>query len=475
MRDSSPPYHAALSARFMIASLIACSLLSFSVGKFARFVLEPEFLLPEGKGNYNKIEVEGSDVYMPIPLAKLGKIIPETLYTTKNFDTRRSAVISSAWLQREESSSEENDIPAPKNERLVELNETGANIDEIEEEHLPAGQHLLVDMANIDASFLNSEQQLATAMIQLVDNSGLTLLSYHCHGLKPAGVSCAGVLLESHVAFHTWPAEGVITLDLFTCGSTSLLKHVHLIEGLFAIPQQGVADFEPPKILWAYKRRGFNEQSGNSGSRDTFAYPLGLHGVEMKKEVGARVLISSCEFTNCEFSLFSFVLHQVANVETDQGKQAWIYDVQQPHHPIDVQKDFAYNRLLYLDGVLKSCRLGEAASYESFVHPSMLAHDAPRRVLVLGAGVGASIREVLKHRSVEEVAVVGADKSLLELGREYLQDWIDCSNLVGSQDYCLDDARVKTYYENPTTWLNKSKASNRENSMSFDIIMVDLL
>eukprot|EP00985_Skeletonema_marinoi_P012235 scaffold5862_cov91-Skeletonema_marinoi.AAC.8 len=46
--------------------------------------------------------------------------------------------------------------------------------------HLPAGQHLLVDIKNVDPIFLNSEERLAEAMIQLVDESKLTLLSYHC-------------------------------------------------------------------------------------------------------------------------------------------------------------------------------------------------------------------------------------------------------------------------------------------------------
>ncbi|KAL7450189.1 hypothetical protein ACHAWC_002150, partial [Mediolabrus comicus] len=74
--------------------------------------------------------------------------------------------------------------------------------------HLPAGQHLLVDIKNVDSSFLNSEKKLATAMVDLITESKLTLLSYHCHSLVPIGVSCIGVLLESHVAFHTWPSEG---------------------------------------------------------------------------------------------------------------------------------------------------------------------------------------------------------------------------------------------------------------------------
>jgi S-adenosylmethionine/arginine decarboxylase-like enzyme len=61
-----------------------------------------------------------------------------------------------------------------------------------------------VDFKDVDSDFLNSEERLAKAMIELTNESGLTLLSYHCHSLVPIGVSCAGVLLESHVAFHTW-------------------------------------------------------------------------------------------------------------------------------------------------------------------------------------------------------------------------------------------------------------------------------
>ncbi len=52
--------------------------------------------------------------------------------------------------------------------------------DLMESRYLPAGQHLLVDIKNVDPIFLNSEERLAEAMIKLVDESKLTLLSYHC-------------------------------------------------------------------------------------------------------------------------------------------------------------------------------------------------------------------------------------------------------------------------------------------------------
>ena len=240
---------------------------------------------------YSNVQVKGKDGgLLPTPKAQAGKFIPQTIYSTKNFDTRSSALTASQWLQpadEEEgvntpNASPTNDVPDPINGKLSFDENGDADYEKDEEEHLPAGQHLLVDIDGLEAAFLNSEARLATAMISMVDSSGLTLLSYHCHGMYPEGVSCAGVLLESHVSFHTWPTEGVITLDLFTCGATSLLDSMPLIEDLFVIPRN---PDEKPNVMWAYKRRGFNEQTGKIGERDTFAYPLGVHGMEYKKEV----------------------------------------------------------------------------------------------------------------------------------------------------------------------------------------------
>jgi len=123
------------------------------------------------------------------------------------------------------------------------------------EQHQPAGQHLLVDIKNVNAEFLNSEERLAKAMVQVVSEAKLTLLSYHCHSLEPAGVSCVGVLLESHISFHTWPDEGVITLDLFTCGPNNLMPVVPEIEKLFGIPRENST--EPVGTMWSHELRGF--------------------------------------------------------------------------------------------------------------------------------------------------------------------------------------------------------------------------
>jgi S-adenosylmethionine decarboxylase proenzyme len=114
----------------------------------------------------------------------------------------------------------------------------------------PSGQHILVDIEGVDSDFLDSEERLSNAMVQTVQQAGLTMLSYHCHKLSPAGISCVGVLLESHISFHTWPEEGVITLDLFTCGAKPLLPVVPVMEDLFGIGENA-------KAKWSHELRGF--------------------------------------------------------------------------------------------------------------------------------------------------------------------------------------------------------------------------
>jgi S-adenosylmethionine decarboxylase proenzyme len=118
----------------------------------------------------------------------------------------------------------------------------------------PSGQHLLVDIKGVEADFLDSEERLVAAMVQTADEAGLTMHSYHCHKLMPAGIACVGVLLNSRISFHTWPEEGVITLDLFTSGSSPLIPVVPVIERLFGIGEE-------TETKWGHDLRGFRSKT----------------------------------------------------------------------------------------------------------------------------------------------------------------------------------------------------------------------
>ena len=84
------------------------------------------------------------------------------------------------------------------------------------EPYQPAGQHLWMDIKDVDPHFLRDTHRLSQAMVQVVEQSNLTLLSYHCHEwILSRGVSCLGVLLESHISIHTWPSARVVALGTY--------------------------------------------------------------------------------------------------------------------------------------------------------------------------------------------------------------------------------------------------------------------
>lgn len=73
---------------------------------------------------------------------------------------------------------------------------------------------------------------------------------------------------------------------------------------------------------------------------------------------------------------------------------------------------------LYLNGNLQFHSRDEYRYHEALVHPAMAAHGVARRVLVLGGGDGMAVREVLKHRSVEQVTLVELDPHMTRLFAE---------------------------------------------------------
>lgn len=82
-----------------------------------------------------------------------------------------------------------------------------------------------------------------------------------------------------------------------------------------------------------------------------------------------------------------------------------------------------YGRVLLIDGELQGAELDERLYHELLVHPAMLSHPNPRRILIIGGADGAAAREALKHRCVETLTIVTPDEQMLELAKTYLPTW----------------------------------------------------
>ncbi len=78
-------------------------------------------------------------------------------------------------------------------------------------------------------------------------------------------------------------------------------------------------------------------------------------------------------------------------------------------------------RGLVIDNYIQSTEADEHIYHESLVHPALITHPGPKRVLIIGGGEGATLREVLKHNCVEEAVMVDIDGELVEFAKKYLE------------------------------------------------------
>lgn len=234
-----PVHHVKVSVWFVMSSFAVACLFAVGVGRTARMHL----MLVAISGNLYEPQC-GAKPSDPLPslIVKDPDLIPNTRYSSKYFDSSMSAA-SSAWLTASRAET--------KDDATLILHDTNTSTENAQ----PSAEHLMVDIKNVDSAFLNSEGRLANAIVQVMNEAHLTLLSYHCHGLVPIGVSCVGVLKQNYISFHTWPEEGVITLDLCVGDAKSLLPVLPILERAFGVPQKTGALM--PEMRWTHKIRGF--------------------------------------------------------------------------------------------------------------------------------------------------------------------------------------------------------------------------
>jgi len=265
-------------------------------------------------------------------------------------------------------------------------------------------------------------------------------------------------LLESHISFHTWPNEGVITIDLFTCGSGLLVPVLPIIEKLFAVPRsepnRGKATI-PPFVMWMHRLRGFR--------------PLEVQkNMHLAKDVGDYI------------SLLDDGKEEIFNGMT-KFQRIDIYDINNYMSiPPHFRKYYPPNRVIFLDGVQQSATVGNEAYHEALVHPAMFSHSDPKRVAIIGGGECATLREVLKHKTLQHVKMVEIDEEMVQVSKEYLPTWNTCSDLKGSAEWCGDDDRADVQYGDALAWFidNFGKIdadTGIYKEEKFDVLIMDAL
>lgn len=135
-----------------------------------------------------------------------------------------------------------------------------------------------------------------------------------------------------------------------------------------------------------------------------------------------------------------------------------VYSGKTAFQSVEVIDTDGFGRCLVLDGKIQSAEMDEFIYHEALVHPAMIGHLDPRTVFVAGGGEGATVREALRHRSVEKVVMVDIDKEAVDICRRFLPSM---------HRGAFDDRRTELLHLDAKEYLASSK-------QRFDVIIIDL-
>lgn len=125
------------------------------------------------------------------------------------------------------------------------------------------------------------------------------------------------------------------------------------------------------------------------------------------------------------------------------------------HH--EIYETETFGNLMILDGCTMVSTRDNFLYHEMMSHPALFTHPNPKKVWIIGGGDCGTLREVLKHPSVEEAVQIDIDERVTRLAEIYFPELCTSNN----------DPRAALKFIDGIKWI-KDAATN-----SVDLIIVD--
>ncbi len=255
------------------------------------------------------------------------------------------------------------------------------------------GNHILVEFTGCTPEKMNDVAFIENKMIEAATKAGATVINSTFHHFSPYGVSGVIVIQESHLAIHTWPEYGYAAVDLFTCG-----------------------DQVDAWLAFDLLKEEFG--AGNYSA------------IEMKR--GALKLLE-----RMDLDLSSMREQVESDVKQAFKRNIWFTDKDDsqalslrykevlfretsPFQEVKILDTYRYGKMLTIDNMVMTTEKDEFHYHEMIAHPAIFAHGNIKNVLVIGGGDGGTIREVLRHDSIEKVTMVEIDEVVVKASKQFL-------------------------------------------------------
>ena len=138
-----------------------------------------------------------------------------------------------------------------------------------------------------------------------------------------------------------------------------------------------------------------------------------------------------------------------------------LFEDKTEHQHLVIFENRGFGRVMALDGVIQTTEKDEFIYHEMLTHVPVFAHGAAQRVLIIGGGDGGTLREVLKHKSIEHVTMVEIDQAVVDMCKQWLPNH--------SAD-AYEDPRVNLVIDDGMRFVNNPEKAPDN---TFDVIISD--
>lgn len=133
-----------------------------------------------------------------------------------------------------------------------------------------------------------------------------------------------------------------------------------------------------------------------------------------------------------------------------------LYTGESEFQKIEILRTTEFGKVLTLDGLIMLTEKDEFMYHEMITHVAMATNPSIKKVLVIGAGDGGTVRELTKYDTIEQIDMVEIDKMVVDVCKQYLPQ-------TASQ---LNDSRVNLFFEDGLKFVRKVESE-------YDLIIVD--
>lgn len=134
-----------------------------------------------------------------------------------------------------------------------------------------------------------------------------------------------------------------------------------------------------------------------------------------------------------------------------------LHEETSPYQTIAVYETESFGRLLTIDGLVMLTDRDNFVYHEMMTHPALFAHGAAKRVVIIGGGDCGTLREVLKHDTVETATQIEIDERVTRVAEQYFPVLCESNN----------DPRAQLVFEDGVAWMRDAESG------AVDLIIID--